>query len=91
VRAAIETRVPPGGYDEFTVVTSGGHSGSIYLIGIHSLRMLEERFALWSESVALVTKHVRRHILGDAGAVRKPRHVTPPAADDPDRPRRAGG
>jgi len=41
-RAALETRVSPGTYDEFTMVTSGGHSGSIYLIGIPSLRLLKE-------------------------------------------------
>jgi nitrous-oxide reductase len=41
-RAALETRVAPGDFDEFTMVTSGGHSGSIYLIGIPSLRMLKE-------------------------------------------------
>jgi len=41
-RAALETRVAPGAYDEFTMLTSGGHSGSIYLIGIPSLRILKE-------------------------------------------------
>jgi nitrous-oxide reductase len=41
-RAALETYVPPGKYDEFVMFTSGGHSGSVYLIGIPSLRMLKE-------------------------------------------------
>ncbi len=41
-RAALETFVPPGKYDEFVMVTSGGHSGSIYLIGIPSMRLLKE-------------------------------------------------
>src|SRR5262245_46110066 len=41
-RAALETYVPPGKYDEFVMVTSGGHSGSIYLIGIPSMRLLKE-------------------------------------------------
>ena len=41
-RAALETFVPPGLHDEFTMVTSGGHSGSIYLIGIPSMRMIKE-------------------------------------------------
>lgn len=41
-KAALETFVPPGQFDEFTMVTSGGHSGSIYLIGIPSMRMIKE-------------------------------------------------
>jgi nitrous-oxide reductase len=41
-RAALETFVPPGDHDEFVMVTSGGHSGSIYLIGIPSMRMIKE-------------------------------------------------
>ncbi len=41
-QGALETYVPPGKYDEFVMFTSGGHSGSIYLVGIPSLRMLKE-------------------------------------------------
>jgi nitrous-oxide reductase len=40
--AALRTFTPPGKSDEFTMVTSGGHSGSIYLIGIPSMRLLKE-------------------------------------------------
>jgi nitrous-oxide reductase len=40
--AALETFVPPGKYDELTMLASGGHSGSIYVIGIPSMRMLKE-------------------------------------------------
>lgn len=39
---ALLTYTAPGKFDEFTMVTSGGHSGSIYLIGIPSMRMLKE-------------------------------------------------
>ena len=39
---ALETAVPPGKYDEFAMFTSGGHSGSIYVIGIPSMRILKE-------------------------------------------------
>ncbi len=41
-RAAIETCTPPGKYDEFTMFASGGHSGSIYVIGIPSMRIIKE-------------------------------------------------
>jgi nitrous-oxide reductase len=41
-RAALETFTAPGRFDEFTMFTSGGHSGSIYLIGIPSMRLLKE-------------------------------------------------
>jgi nitrous-oxide reductase len=41
-QAALETFVPPGKYDEFAMFTSGGHSGSIYVIGIPSMRLLKE-------------------------------------------------
>jgi nitrous-oxide reductase len=41
-RVALETFTPPGRYDELTMFTSGGHSGSIYVIGVPSLRMLKE-------------------------------------------------
>jgi nitrous-oxide reductase len=41
-QAALETFTPPGRYDEFTMITSGGHSGSIYVIGVPSMRLLKE-------------------------------------------------
>jgi nitrous-oxide reductase len=41
-KAALETFTPPGKFDEFTMFMSGGHSGSIYLVGIPSLRVLKE-------------------------------------------------
>jgi nitrous-oxide reductase len=40
--AALKTFVPPGKYDEFVMITSGGHRGSILLYGIPSMRMLKE-------------------------------------------------
>ena len=41
-RNALETFVPSGKVDEFTMFMSGGHSGSIYVIGVPSLRMIKE-------------------------------------------------
>ncbi len=41
-RAALETYTPPGKYDEFTMFASGGQSGSIYVIGIPSMRLIKE-------------------------------------------------
>jgi nitrous-oxide reductase len=41
-RAAIETYIPPGKRDEFTMFMSGGHSGSVYVVGIPSLRLIKE-------------------------------------------------
>jgi nitrous-oxide reductase len=41
-RNAIESCTPPGKIDEFTMFASGGHSGSIYVIGIPSLRIMKE-------------------------------------------------
>jgi len=41
-RAALEVYTPPGRYDEFTMFASGGHSGSVYVVGIPSLRLLKE-------------------------------------------------
>jgi nitrous-oxide reductase len=41
-RAALETFVPPGKADEFVMFTSGGHSGSVYVHGIPSMRLLKE-------------------------------------------------
>ncbi len=40
--AALKTFVPPGKYDDFVMITSGGHRGSILLYGIPSMRMLKE-------------------------------------------------
>ncbi len=40
--AALKTFVPPGKYDEFVMVTSGGHRGSVMLYGIPSMRLLKE-------------------------------------------------
>lgn len=40
--AALKTFVPPGKYDDFVMVTSGGHRGSIMLYGIPSMRLLKE-------------------------------------------------
>ena len=41
-KMALETFVPPGKYDEFTMFMSGGHSGSIYVMGVPSLRLIKE-------------------------------------------------
>lgn len=40
--AALKTFVPPGRYDDFVMVTSGGHRGSVLLYGIPSMRLLKE-------------------------------------------------
>ncbi|HZP39913.1 MAG TPA: cytochrome C, partial [Candidatus Binatia bacterium] len=40
--AALKTFVPPGKYDDFVMVTSGGHRGTIMLYGIPSMRLLKE-------------------------------------------------
>ena len=40
--AALKTFTPPGKYDEFTMLTSGGHAGSVYLVGVPSMRMIKE-------------------------------------------------
>jgi len=41
-QAALATFTPPGRYDEFTMITSGGHSGSVWVIGVPSLRLIKE-------------------------------------------------
>ncbi|MCI0416929.1 hypothetical protein L0222_29520 [bacterium] len=41
-KAALETFVAPGKFDEFVMFTSGGHSGSVYLHGLPSMRLLKE-------------------------------------------------
>ena len=40
--AALKTFVPPGKYDDFVMITSGGHRGTIMLYGIPSMRLLKE-------------------------------------------------
>jgi nitrous-oxide reductase len=40
--AALKTFVAPGKYDDFLMVTSGGHRGTIMLYGIPSMRLLKE-------------------------------------------------
>ncbi|MBK6685722.1 MAG: Sec-dependent nitrous-oxide reductase [Deltaproteobacteria bacterium] len=40
--AALKTFVPPGRYDDLVMVTSGGHRGTVLLIGIPSMRILKE-------------------------------------------------
>jgi nitrous-oxide reductase len=40
--AALRTFVPPGKHDDFIMFTSGGHSGSVFVYGIPSMRMLKE-------------------------------------------------
>ena len=40
--AALKVFVPPGKYDDFVMITSGGHRGSIMLYGIPSMRLLKE-------------------------------------------------
>jgi nitrous-oxide reductase len=41
-RNALEVFVAPGKRDEFTMFMSGGHSGSIYVVGVPSLRLIKE-------------------------------------------------
>jgi nitrous-oxide reductase len=45
--AALKVFVPPGRHDEFVMVTSGGHRGSVMLYGIPSMRLLKE-IPVWS-------------------------------------------
>src|SRR5262245_55668766 len=40
--AALRTFVPPGKYDDFVMLTSGGHRGTVMLYGIPSMRLLKE-------------------------------------------------
>jgi nitrous-oxide reductase len=40
--AALKIFVPPGKYDDFVMVTSGGHRGTVMLYGIPSMRLLKE-------------------------------------------------
>jgi nitrous-oxide reductase len=40
--AALKTFVPPGRHDDFIMFASGGHSGSVLLYGLPSMRLLKE-------------------------------------------------
>lgn len=40
VRAAIQTYVPPGKYDEYLMFASGGQGGQVLVIGVPSMRLL---------------------------------------------------
>ena len=40
--AALKTYVPGGDFDEYFIMSSGGHSGNVYVIGVPSMRMLKE-------------------------------------------------
>ncbi len=40
--AALKVFVPPGKYDDFVMITSGGHRGSVLIYGIPSMRLLKE-------------------------------------------------
>ena len=38
---ALKVFTPPGKYDEYTMVSSGGQSGNLYLVGVPSMRLLK--------------------------------------------------
>ena len=38
---ALKAFTPPGKYDEYTMFSSGGHSGSLHLVGVPSMRLLK--------------------------------------------------
>jgi nitrous-oxide reductase len=38
---ALKAFTPPGKYDEYILVSSGGHSGNIHLVGVPSMRLLK--------------------------------------------------
>src|SRR5262245_40767008 len=40
--AALKVFVPPGKHDDFLMVTSGGHRGTVMLYGVPSMRLLKE-------------------------------------------------
>ncbi|MEW6777215.1 MAG: Sec-dependent nitrous-oxide reductase [Bdellovibrionota bacterium] len=40
--AALRVFVPPGRHDDFVMVTSGGHAGTVLLYGIPSMRLLKQ-------------------------------------------------
>ena len=39
--AALKTFVPGGEYDEYFIMSSGGHSGQVFVIGVPSMRLLK--------------------------------------------------
>ncbi len=41
VTRALKTYVPGGKFDEFYIISSGGHSGQLYVIGVPSMRLLK--------------------------------------------------
>lgn len=41
VRAALQTYVPSGRWDEFLIFASGGHSGQVLVFGVPSMRLLK--------------------------------------------------
>jgi nitrous-oxide reductase len=41
VARAVKTFVPPGEHDEYVILSSGGHSGQILVIGVPSMRILK--------------------------------------------------
>ncbi|HSO30462.1 MAG TPA: Sec-dependent nitrous-oxide reductase [Candidatus Sulfomarinibacteraceae bacterium] len=38
---ALKAFTPPGKYDEYVLVSSGGHSGNLHLVGVPSMRLLK--------------------------------------------------
>jgi len=38
---ALKTYIPPGQWDPYIIVSSGGHSGQIHLVGVPSMRLLK--------------------------------------------------
>jgi nitrous-oxide reductase len=40
-RHALQQYVPPGSYDDYVMVASGGHSGQVFIIGVPSMRILK--------------------------------------------------
>jgi nitrous-oxide reductase len=41
ITAALKTYMPTGKYDEYIMLSSGGHSGQVYVIGVPSMRLLK--------------------------------------------------
>jgi len=50
VQAALKTFVPSGGRDDYVMFASGGHSGSVFAIGIPSMRLLKSIAVFTPES-----------------------------------------
>ena len=38
---ALKTYVAPGEWDEYVIVSSGGHSGQVHFVGVPSMRLLK--------------------------------------------------